>query len=263
MNREEFLARLKSLLTGISEEERNEALQYYIDYFEDAGPEKEAEVIRELGSPEKLAAMIKADLKGNNTDSGEFTEHGYTDERFEEKESPACRETGKGGSGKRTENRYSYYNKASEERYTYSGENPKEYPHTEERRSRPYTSKWLKILLIVLIIFVAAPAVIPVFAVAVAVILAFICALFGVFAGIVIAAAAVAFAGICIMAVGIARFFVMPASAILSIGIGLMLLGAGAAVTAAGVKLCIVVYPALCRFLVNICRKPFHRKVVS
>ena len=62
MNRNEFLRRLEVLLSDISKEEREEALQYYRDYFEDAGAEHEADVIRKLGSPEKVAETIKADL---------------------------------------------------------------------------------------------------------------------------------------------------------------------------------------------------------
>ena len=75
MNREEFMTRLKALLADISEEEREEALQYYYDYFEDAGKEHEAEVIRELESPEKVAATIQADLK--NEEPKEDGKTGY------------------------------------------------------------------------------------------------------------------------------------------------------------------------------------------
>ena len=53
MNRQEFLEKLRLLLGDLSEEEREEAIQYYEDYFADAGPEMEEQVIRELGSPEK------------------------------------------------------------------------------------------------------------------------------------------------------------------------------------------------------------------
>ena len=69
MNRIEFMDQLKDLLREISAEEREEALQYYEDYFADAGEEHEAEVIRELGSPQKVAATIKADLKCGSTDA--------------------------------------------------------------------------------------------------------------------------------------------------------------------------------------------------
>ena len=79
MNREEFMAKLKALLGDIPADEREEALQYYEDYFDDAGADNEAEVIRELESPQRVAAMIKNDLKHTGND-GEFTENGYEQE---------------------------------------------------------------------------------------------------------------------------------------------------------------------------------------
>ena len=65
MNRKQFMEQLERLLSDISEAERQEALEYYEGYFDDAGPENEGEVIRELGNPGKVAAIIKADLQEN------------------------------------------------------------------------------------------------------------------------------------------------------------------------------------------------------
>lgn len=79
MNRAQFMSQLEKLLSDISEEERKEALAYYESYFDDAGEEREAEVIRELGSPGKVAAIIKADLYENRENTGEYTERGYRD----------------------------------------------------------------------------------------------------------------------------------------------------------------------------------------
>jgi uncharacterized membrane protein len=62
MNRKEFMEELERLLGDLAEEERQSALEYYNDYFEDAGVEYEQEVIKELGSPEHVANTIKAEL---------------------------------------------------------------------------------------------------------------------------------------------------------------------------------------------------------
>ena len=89
MNKEFFLKRLEELLFDIPEEERENALWYYRDYFEEAGEEKEKEVIRELGSPERIAFIIKTNLireKEHRESGGEFTEHGYTMPEFDEKQ---------------------------------------------------------------------------------------------------------------------------------------------------------------------------------
>ena len=63
MNRIEFMTELAALLQDVPVEERREAMQYYNDYFDDAGEENEEQVISELGNPAKVAATIKADLE--------------------------------------------------------------------------------------------------------------------------------------------------------------------------------------------------------
>ncbi len=82
MTRDEFMKELAYLLQDIQDEDKDDAVQYYTDYFEEAGPDKEAEVIQELGSPERIAAIIRADIAGHLESGGEFTEQGYQDERF-------------------------------------------------------------------------------------------------------------------------------------------------------------------------------------
>lgn len=67
MNRVEFMDRLSLLLDDVSEAEREEALKYYRDYFEDAGSWNEQNVISELVSPEKVAETIKESLACETT----------------------------------------------------------------------------------------------------------------------------------------------------------------------------------------------------
>ena len=62
LDRQEFMRQLEQLLLFVPIQEKEEALQYYNDYFEDAGPENEQEVIASLGSPEKIAENIKRDI---------------------------------------------------------------------------------------------------------------------------------------------------------------------------------------------------------
>lgn len=81
MNRVEFMQQLERLLMDISENDRLDAIAYYHDYFDEAGAENEAQVIRELGSPEKVAGTIKADLNSLGNEKAEYTEHGYEDGR--------------------------------------------------------------------------------------------------------------------------------------------------------------------------------------
>ena len=68
MNREEFLRQLELLLSGISEEERQDAMEFYRSYFEEAEGSDE-DVIAELESPQKAAESILKNLgiEGNGS----------------------------------------------------------------------------------------------------------------------------------------------------------------------------------------------------
>lgn len=77
MNRKEFMRQLELLLSDISEDERQEALDYYESYFDEAGEAEEASVIQKLGSPGKVAAIIKADLRENGGDAQDYREDAY------------------------------------------------------------------------------------------------------------------------------------------------------------------------------------------
>lgn len=87
MTRLEFIKELESLLPDIPSEEREEALRYYNGYFDDAGEENEDEIIKELGSPERVAKIIKAELVSNEEERenrGYFTERGYRDTVYDD-----------------------------------------------------------------------------------------------------------------------------------------------------------------------------------
>lgn len=58
MDKYEFINRLDRALEGLSPEEKNSALSYYKELFEDAGSGKEQELISNLGSPEAVAENI-------------------------------------------------------------------------------------------------------------------------------------------------------------------------------------------------------------
>ncbi len=77
MSRWEFMRQLEELLYDISPSEREEALQYYNDYFNDAGKDNEWEVMKSLGTPQQVAKTVKDGLS-DNLGMGEFTENGFT-----------------------------------------------------------------------------------------------------------------------------------------------------------------------------------------
>lgn len=223
MSRTEFLCALEKLLQDIPAEERMEALKYYQDYFEEAGEEKEAEVLRELGSPEKVAAEIKAGLGGSGQEAGEFRETGYKDPRFEDRYPPERKEKA--------------MNRKAED-----------------------TGRTGKIVLLVILVLAASPILLPVAAAVLCTAAGIALAVIGLFFCAVIAAAAVAVAGAAVFCSGILVFVPAPAVGLVLIGAGLLAGAAGAVLTVAAVRLCMIVLPGLIRFAVELCRKPFHRR---
>lgn len=76
MNKYDFMIRLAQLLDDIPQDEKEAAMEYYENYFEDAGVLNERAVLEELGSPEKIAASIKKDLFGEGEATQQAT-HSY------------------------------------------------------------------------------------------------------------------------------------------------------------------------------------------
>ncbi len=68
MNREEYMKILSVSLKDIPAMERDEAIKYYNDYFDDAGIENEQDVIKNLGSPATLAESIKNGAMDGNVE---------------------------------------------------------------------------------------------------------------------------------------------------------------------------------------------------
>lgn len=98
MSRKEFMQRLEALLSDLSENEREEALQYYNGYLDDAGSENEAEVLQELGTPEALAASIRQGLKEDGSGNGYFSENGF----YEKEKKETLNERYRGGKKSKT-----------------------------------------------------------------------------------------------------------------------------------------------------------------
>lgn len=246
MNRIEFMTTLASLLQDIPAEERKDAMQYYNDYFDEAGSENEEQVIRELGSPEKVADMLKAGIDGYQNETGEFTDAGYHDSRFEKQEMPETRNT-------------YHYKKADG--------NDKDIRYAQDReeneKKERWTSKTLKIILIIAIVLCAAPIILPlvmgILAAIAGCLIAFVILLFA----IVIAAVAVFVSGIAIFGIGFVHLFSEFLIGLALVGIGLIMIPLGAIATVAAVKLCIVVIPGMIRGMVKLFRKPFVRKAVA
>ena len=62
MTKNKYLILLDKGLRKMPESERRNAIQYYIEYFNEAGEENEQSVINELGSPKELASVILSEF---------------------------------------------------------------------------------------------------------------------------------------------------------------------------------------------------------
>ena len=224
MNRVEFMAELERLLADLPEDERQAAVQYYADYFADAGAENEAEVIRELGSPEKTAESIKADYYGRTFDESRFEHKDYMEKCGQQ----ASGQQSAGPAGASVEGK------------------------------KPWTSRGLKILLIVLIAIVVWPVSLGLICAVLGILAAVVC----LFAGLVIAAVCVMIAGGVTAVTGLLMSVAYPPAALMTTGIGLLLFVLGLIATVGTVKLCMIVYPAMLRGFVELCRRPIHGKAV-
>lgn len=245
MSRIEFMSELRALLSDLSVEERDEALQYYNDYFDDAGTENEASIIKELVSPAKLAATIKAGLSGRDEEESEYSETGYTDTRFDTKEAPARK-------GEKAEG-YRYNSQTSQANgYDY-----------ERQYEKPRDSKALKIVLIILIILIGAPVVIPLAGSILVAGIAVIVSIATLFISLFITGGILAVCGIIVSIIGLVNIVHSVPVALGVIGGGLVLASAGAMIAVFMGWLFVKLVPPMFRWFVELCRRPFQKRKVN
>lgn len=236
MNRMEFIRHLAMNLSDLSESEREEAVQYYEDYLNDAGIENEQEVMEELGSPEKVAASIKAGLNGGN--EGEFTEQGYhTDHNSFAQQSAVV--------GKDSPQQ-------SEGGQQQSGSGPIPQVKTSSDSS--------KIILIIIVCVLLSPVLLPLALAAFGVVFGLLMAFFGVVFGFLMAGVGTFVGGLICIVFGIVKLFSVPLAGAVLLGIGFLLFGIGLLLSTLMVWICAKVVPPMCRGIVALCRKPFEKK---
>lgn len=270
MDRAEFLNRLEAQLLDVPQAEREEALQYYEDYLNDAGDAGDFDILQELGTPEEVADSIRNGLgqdssgvgersygsqsshsgqagenwqnsshAGQAGDSGYFSENGYVDR---EPQKEALQRVKQPAHGDRSDADWQ-----STDSYA-DGDS------SAARRKQPPV--WLWILLIVF----AAPVVLPiVFGLLVAVI-SVLFALFITGAALLVCGIVCAGTGIWALIQAFTQIAVWPAAAMIGIGISLAAIGIGVLVTLLMGWLIGKVVPAGVRALCNCLHRIVTRK---
>ena len=287
MRRDKFMKELEYLLQDIPDEDKADAIAYYQDYLEEAGPENEEKVIQDFGSPERVAAIIRADIYGTLEDGGEFTEKGYEDERFKEpklglvrsgegqksQSEQQVKEERKGNSYAAGNDRQGTYGAGNNRQGAYgaggygSGIFTEKTPPGHERRRW----EWWQILGMIILGCCVVPVVIPlVFGIgggAVGLLGGLIGLLAGVLVALSIGLAAVTFAlllaGVILVIVSFGQISINLIHGILCLGTGVGILGLGMLFLA----LCGLYYgmflPWLVKSMINGISRLIHRKEVS
>jgi uncharacterized membrane protein len=271
MTKLEFMKELESLLSDIPFEEREEALQYYNGYFEDAGEDNEEEIIKELGSPKRVASIIKADLNSNAQDRenrGLFTEKGYQDTGYEDEKfelagrkntnSTGNSSTGNNGAYYNGSNNNNNYNNSNNRSYNSNNYNSGKYKSAEAEKAVRESNRNSNLALLIILCIVGIPLLPAIFGVVIGIIGAIV----GIIIGFGAAGIAMIIGGIALIVAGLIQISV-PLVALLFCGSGLVVLGLGMLFTIVCVVLCKNVLPAIIKGIVNLCRMPFQNRSVT
>ncbi len=297
MNRAEYMSRLTALLQDVPPAEREEAIQYYNDYFDDAGEGNEAGVIASLGSPEELAKSIKAGLADGGS-GGEFTEsgfHGYEqrsknqlmpneqgqenakDGGRRQSEAQGDRQGAQGGAqnGGQSFQGGPYWQQENAGDYTYRqqggyggsaygqqggyGGNAYGQQDSSGKRQPAKSMSGGKIALIILLAVILSPVWIGVLGGLFGGSVGLLAGLFGIFVGFLVIGVVLTVVGVALAIIGIMSIFSAPLGGLCLVGGGLIMVAVGLVFVWLMVLTVGAAIPALVRGIVNLCSKIFHR----
>lgn len=287
MTKQEFFEELNQLLENISSEEKEEAIRFYENYFEDAGKENEEAILNELGSPQKVADSIKQSVIMNEAElqeQGYFTEKGYengfdgTDrqevfvpdkknhENSEGQE--AYQEENKRAEDNYSENNQYRNNQSGNNRYGSNQNGNDEYRNNQyygnhksgassyHSATKGKTNIFLLILLGIILIPVGIPLIMSIlgfiFSVAITVLL--------IWAAFVITSVVMLITGILVIGFSLFQLFTIPSLGFFLAGIGLIIFGVGILFTLATVWMTRKVLPFLFNSFINIIKLPFRNR---
>ena len=228
MTTEQYLHILQQELAALPYDEQKEALDYYRNYFDEAGEKNAQKVMAELGSPQKLGAYIRSNFscvparKNNGEKADTCTDEAHS----------ASAHCG-----------YKY-----------------EYEYDKNART-PAKHNGANILLIILLLALTFPVWFSVLASLVGIGFGIVVALLAIGCAGIIGAIAVFASGIVVLYTGCTALVGSFFNGLLGIGAGLVLLGIALLFGIFGVWLCKKVLPAIIRAVVYVCALPFrHRR---
>lgn len=233
MSRTEYMRQLESLLQNIPDTEREEALQYYNEYFNDAGPENEQNVIEALGNPAKVAENIKKDILWNGYGENSYQRTGADSRAVITY--PADSQTENGN------NRQSDTPQAAQAQVVS--------PQKKEGMSTGM------LVLIVILCILASPVILGAASAGIGVAAGLIATWFGLIIGFGATAAALILVLIALVAVGIISMFTHPFVGMCLIGAGLICGGVGLLFLMLTVAMAGIATPAICCWIGGLFQK--------
>jgi len=187
VNKSEFMDILENKLSHLPKEEKDNALTYYSELFDEAGEENESEIISNLKDPSSIADQIVRDYNGSKSDA------------FNESESAS---SNNGGS-----------NTSNENQHTNHTHNVYTAPPVSERKT------WVNVLLIIFFAIFGIPIAALLFS-AFVTIISLVISAFAIIVSFIVS-------GIAALIAGIICLFISPIKGIFTIGTGLVLLSLG------------------------------------
>lgn len=290
MNRVEFLNELEELLQDLETEEKMEALAFYDSYFEEAGELNEPVILRELGSPAKVAESIKKDLGAiKEEELGEYTERGYQSSNQSKDSIMKLNEVTTSDSKEANENELqsdtaikqnsSYQSQStadqtqsannknqetSSQKSNTADQNQKEnyqnqnmhYQNTTYQNQRPVVKKTgINVFALILLCIFGFPIIIPLMIACFATVFALVVGFGGASIGCIVL-------GFSVFVMGVTKVFVLPLFGALSVGGGMICFGIGLLLFLVACA-CAKMFPALIRGLVSLLKAPFGGRSVA
>lgn len=268
MDRAEFMRRLSDLLQDVPPAEREEALQYYNDYFDDAGEGNEAGVIASLGTPEELAKTIKAGLTDGGN-GGEFTESGF--QGYEQRNKNQIMSTNQGQNGGQESaqegakqsgfhgNPSGQQANAGQSTYGQTNAGQSTYGQPGQSGQPGKSMSGGQIALIAVLLVLTSPVWIGILGGLLGCVIGLFGGLLGLFIAFLVVGVVFLAVGIALVCTGIAAIFGAPLSGLSLVGVGLILISLGLLFSCFMVWTIGSVIPALFRGCVNLCSRLFHR----
>lgn len=237
MNRLEFMKQLEALLSDIPDSEKQEALQYYEDYFDDAGVESEQEVLESLGSPERIAATIKSEIG--------FNQRSFESDKIECRNNAGRQDAYQGS------------------QTVYQNEQPQGGQGNGVNAAGGQTKQGLSagtVALIVILCILASPFILSLLAMVLSVALGIMITLFALILAFGVTSISLFVCAVIFVGVGIVKMFASPLGGLVLIGAGLLSGGFALLFLLLTIWLTVTVTPAFFKGLVWLCKAPFKKK---